>query len=544
MNLLTEPLIRYECAAGARTGSLPEVLAALIRDEVDSFPALRPHQMPAWHMFLAQLGAIVLQRAGLLAPPDDAATWGRLIGDLTRAEFPQDEPWCLVVADESKPAFLQPPVPTDRIGSDWWTGVADTPDALDMLLVSRGHELKQAVALPAAADDWLFALVSLQTCEGYNGKSNYGIARMNGGSSSRVCLGLAPLDAASAAGTRIRLGRRLRRDLLQLAARHDEMLAQLPGLFPPEGGEALVWTLRWEEGDVLALTDLDILFIEACRRVRLRREGDRMMASTGTSSKRRIDAEQRKGVLGDPWAPVHKTENKALTLGEEGDFDYARVVELMLGADWQPPLLATLGPDEGSDAANWQLVAEALARGNSKTGGFRQRVIPLTGRVAKGLRNRREELHVFAKQQIDEIKQIDGFLRNAIALGAAGGDNDNIDEDCYARSRPARRRLKDAADRLFFPALWQRFEAVEANDEAARQAARSAFVRALAAAAETLLEEAIADLPCPSIRRPRAEVRARRRFYGALYGANGYPECFPERAKRDEEEVSDDQPAA
>ena len=59
----------------------------------------------------------------------------------------------------------------------------------DLLLTSRDHDLKQTVASRASPEDWVFALVSLQTSEGYGGRGNYGIAQMNGGSSSRPMLG-------------------------------------------------------------------------------------------------------------------------------------------------------------------------------------------------------------------------------------------------------------------------------------------------------------------------------------------------------------------
>ena len=111
LNLLQDQLIRFEIGASLKRGSLPEVFEALIADRIDCFPALRAHQEPAWHMFLAQLGAIAAHRAGLSEPPEDAATWQDIIGRLTRADFPNDEPWCLVADDWSKSAFLQPPVP-------------------------------------------------------------------------------------------------------------------------------------------------------------------------------------------------------------------------------------------------------------------------------------------------------------------------------------------------------------------------------------------------------------------------------------------------
>lgn len=70
-NLLTQPLIRAH-----RQLTLPGLLAALARDEVDSFPALRPHQGPSWHMFLAQLAALALRRSGKTEIFEDEETLG------------------------------------------------------------------------------------------------------------------------------------------------------------------------------------------------------------------------------------------------------------------------------------------------------------------------------------------------------------------------------------------------------------------------------------------------------------------------------------
>ena len=43
-NILTEPLIGMLKSDGSRVeASLPEVYAALMADEVETFPALRPH---------------------------------------------------------------------------------------------------------------------------------------------------------------------------------------------------------------------------------------------------------------------------------------------------------------------------------------------------------------------------------------------------------------------------------------------------------------------------------------------------------------------
>lgn len=512
---------------------MTQIFAALVADRIETFPALRAHQEPAWHMFLVQLGAIAMHRADLVEPPTDAAAWRDIIRNLTREEFPNDEPWHLVVEDMSKPAFLQPPVPADVRMKDSDEDVIRTPDALDMLITSRNHDLKQSVATAAHADDWIFALISLQTSEGFGGRNNYGIVRMNGGSSSRVFASLAPMAAASGDEC-MRPGPRFTRDLRQLLARRDELLERFPLGYPESGGLALTWTKPWPDGDQLALSQLDIFFIEVCRRVRLRQRNGNLEVLSGTSSAERIAGKQFKGALGDPWAPVHTTDAKALTIGDEGRFDYKRIVEL-LSPDWELPLLAQLGSDETKETANWLLVLKAFARGNSKTGGFKERIIPLKGKVARGLGARRRELHALADEQTRIIAKVDTAVRNALALASAGGDRDEIEEANYARSRPLRARLDTIADRLFFPALWDRFEAEQAGDGEALTLATNTFIRALVEAAETLLEEGLADIPCPSIRRPRAETRARREFWRRIaHKDHGFPHLYA-RSPADEE---------
>ena len=190
-NLLTERLIRFRAVDGSGTiESLPGVYEAMVADRVESFPALRPHQRHAWHAFLAQLAVLALTRAGRHEPPRLADEWRQLLRDLT-ADFLDDEPWRLVVQDPSRPAFMQCPAPS---GLSEYKKSLNTPDDLDLLVTSKNHDLKSSIAADAEVDDWVFSLVSLQTMSGYPGRGNYGIARMNGGYSSRPCLGLAPAE--------------------------------------------------------------------------------------------------------------------------------------------------------------------------------------------------------------------------------------------------------------------------------------------------------------------------------------------------------------
>ena len=298
--------------------SLPGVLAALSRDEVDNFPALRPYQAPAWHMFLVQLAALALSRERARKIPEAGASWAAALGGLTAA-FDADEPWCLAVDDLSKPAFLQPPVP-DGVTLQ---NIVASPDALDLLITARNHDLKQTIGRNGRLEDWVFALVSLQTGDGYGGSRNQGIARMNGGSSSRTMLTLAPLPADMPKVVTPRPGARFRRDVAVLLETRETELRSHDHLAYPEetGGLGLTWLAPWPEGNQLQLSELDIWFIEVCRRIRLQRAGETLIGRKGTSKATRINAKHLKGALGDPFAPVHKTEHKSLTLGGR-EFDY------------------------------------------------------------------------------------------------------------------------------------------------------------------------------------------------------------------------------
>ena len=345
LNLLTDPIISV---SNAERLSLPALLAAMARDQVLQFRALRPHQRPSWHMFLVQLAALALCTAKRADAPEQSSAWASLLRALT-PDHVDDAPWRLVVDDPATPAFLQPPAP----GRLKWSPVP-TPDALDLLITARNHDLKQSVARDAAMEDWLFALVSLQTSAGYDGKGHYGIARMNGGSSSRAMLGLAPAKNNSHG---LDPSTWWARDVKRLLAIRDAGHARAPGRI---GGPALLWCLDWPDGEQLDLRKLDPWFIEVCRRIRLFRTRWGTAAIRANTNAPRIDAKKYRGDVGDPWAPVHRREGKSFTLGS-GDFNYKRLSELMFREDWRVSALARPGPDE--PAGDRLLVAEALSRG-------------------------------------------------------------------------------------------------------------------------------------------------------------------------------------
>lgn len=494
-NLLTDRLLTID--DGERV-SLTGLFAGLAQGTIDRLSRLRAHQRTAWHMFTVQLAALALDAAGRTDLPVTADGWAELLRDLSTAETAGygDNPWRLVVANRSSPAFLQPPDP----GGLKWTPVA-TPDALDLLITARNHDLKSAIALPADPEDWVYALVSLQTMEGFGGKSNYGIARMNGGSSSRSFLGLIP---ARNDGTPDRAAW-WRRDV-QLCLANRELDSPMH-----PGGVALIWCRQWPGGEQLAVQAMDPLAIEVCRRVRIIDTGRGLTAERSGSQSTRVDASLFKGALGDPWAPVSRDtkEPRSLTINE-GRFDYRRLVDLLFSGDWAVPLAARLQEHERSE--RMLLLAEALARGNSKTYGLRSRLVPLPEKIiAAGWFGQSENsLADAAARQIEEIAGADAALREAVALYAAEGDYGAIGRDERRRAKTARDRLDAAADAIFFDYLWDR------ADPVTETASRQAFRRVLVETAGAELERAFAAIPSASAFAERARVRARQRLAARL----------------------------
>src|SRR5262249_12814458 len=156
LNLLAENLITSIATdAVKRANTLPGVFAGLVSDKIASFPSLRPHQRHVWHSFLVQVATLARQKAGIGELPDEEETWRRLLANLT-PEWPNGEPWSLVIDDAANPALLQPPVPGADLAAFKHVG---TPDGLDMLITAKNHDLKAERMRVAAAEDWLFALL-------------------------------------------------------------------------------------------------------------------------------------------------------------------------------------------------------------------------------------------------------------------------------------------------------------------------------------------------------------------------------------------------
>lgn len=508
-DLLNERLIRVRLVDGATERmTLPEVLASLTSDDrIVGFPGLRHHQRHAWHAFLVQLSAMALQRSGGRSPPLRPEEWTQMLLGLAQGE---PTAFTLVVPDDSHPAFFQPPVPAGERRKLRPAG--DAPDALDILLTSKNHDLKAKRIGSAEADHWMYVLLTVQTMDGYLGHGKYGISRMNGGLGSRAAVTLLPGLA---------WGQRVRRDLGVLLAGRDRLVQDFG--FRSSGGHALLWLLPWDgtAESKVPLAECDPFFLEVCRRIRLVEQGGVVAALGAATDAPRVEDGDRKGVVGDPWIPVDRTTDpvKALTVSESG-FDYGKTHELLLGGAFEQSMAQQVAP---ADPDELVFHAEALARGRGKTGGYHVRQVPIPARVRRTLRSSegRETLLKLGRQWIG----LAGMVRNKVLKPAVLA---------YLQGGPDELNFKDDRHEFWVSAFDRQVDSVyfdhlfEATDGDAVESTRR-WTRALLALACAELEDAIGRSPVPSVRRYRAENAAWRTFHGSA--RRNFPDLFAEDKK-------------
>jgi len=517
-NILTERLIRIATPDGIRWATFPEMLAALMADEVGAFPSLRSHQRPAWHAFLVQFGAMAMCRGGVSEPPTDAEEWAGLIRGLT-VEWPDDEPWHLVVDDITKPAFMQPPARSANRLDDYKSRVM-TADELDMLVTSKNHDLKASVGAQAGANDWIFTLVSLQTMEGYGGARNYGISRMPSGYGNRPAFSITSSTRPSG---------HVKRDIIALLDHRQAILDEYP---VTDDGIGLLWVEAWDgtKAEMLTIDRMEPFYIEVCRRVRLREAGGKVEALRANSLARRID--DVKGLTGDPWAPVGQSANQKGTppafLGPR-KFGYERVVDGLFSPDWTAPPLLQLTNDDRISGGTMELVARGMVRGEGGTAGYHERVIPLKPKTAQvfGRGGSTQDIGDIARQRIEQVGKIKTILRHAIATFAAHGAANDTSPEQRSLANPWVDKLDEIVDAGFFEHLQAEYDTEDAGE---RERIRNEWLRNGAGGvidhAGNILEAAEDSLPCHSIHRYKARVRADGVFWGRLSGPNGLPELF------------------
>ncbi|MDD5000356.1 type I-E CRISPR-associated protein Cse1/CasA [Rhodoferax sp.] len=514
-SLLTEPIIRYRRASDGETvkASLPELFVALAADEVRDYPALRPHQRHPWHAFLVQLAAIALHKAERTAGFETAQEWRDALLALT-PDDPDGAAWCLV-SPPDRPALLQAAVSVGLV-KDW--DISNAADSLDMLITSKNHDLKQERMRRGSADDWLFSLVSLQTQEGFGGRDNFGITRMAGSFGSRTAVGAVPSG---------NVGRRWQCDVAVMLNERDRIAENYS--YKHAGGISLVWTIPWDGslGAQISMQQLDPLYIEICRQVRLaiRPRTQNIFASTSSSKASRISSGDRQGVTGDIWTSVNelaKPFGAALKIRARG-FDYKLSSSLLFGIEYgsgeracfySPTSALKLNgatPGQLSSAVLCGVSRGGPTGNKSVTQGYHERRLPISPKVRSLLiTNQKAQLGRIAGQRIAAISEVRKLLwLSLVILFANGNSRDNsVGDEAKASKFSAPFELVE--DTRFFDDL---NEEIEATDPAEQ---RLQWLLGVVERAEAILKAAFNAGPRSGIQKYRAQSAALSRFHGGL----------------------------
>jgi CRISPR system Cascade subunit CasA len=492
-SVVDDPLIRVQRTdETVQECTLPQVLALLVEGRVLAFEALQPHQQQPWFSFLVQLAAMGVAREANGEIPKDAAAWRAVLVGLAGGS---EAAWHLVVEDVSRPAFMQPPVPEGSLDDANYKDDVPSPDQLDMLITSKNHDVKAQRVTKPRLEHWLFALCTLQTMEGFLGRGNYGVVRMNGGFGNRPQVSL----TASLAW-----GERFRRDLGVLLDERDALAERYD-----VSGHALLWLDPWDgaKGSGLPLGDCDPYFIEICRRIRFSEDDGVITCWRANTKAQRVDApDALNGRTGDPWTPIEKDGAKALTLGEAG-FTYERLQSIFLSGEYARPAALEFQESERSGA---YLVARTLVRGQGKTDGLHHRVIPVSAKVSGRLfNNPEEERERLGRRAGNRVERAADVQREVLypaiaALLSSGRDDADVD---WEQAAPWIDAFDRAIDARFFESLWASVD--QGEEEAAAD-----WQNVLREEAEKQFENAKRSTPIAAIHRWHAVSKAQSIFEG------------------------------
>ena len=499
-SLISDPLFTVREGSALHSLSLPDVLSAISQGTSVNFHHLQVHQEPPWYDFLTTLITVILHTHDQDTLTAQApSVWRAWLLDLSAGD---EAPWCLVVDDPLKPAFMQPAATGKSPFRMSKKELITSPDDLDTLITSKNHDVKINRVVRPRAEHWIYALISLQTHQGFLGRGNYGIARMNGGFSNRPHITSAPsLDWSE----------RIQRDTALLIAGRSEIISNYH--YPASEGLTLLWLSPWDGKTSLSFNQLDPFFIEICRRIRFSEKSGVLVAFQTPTSCSRIKSPDG-GVTGDPWTPIQEGDGKTLTVSGAG-FHYRLTQALLLRHDF-----FTHGALKKPLKNDSLFIAKALVRGQGITEGFHQRILHIPQDAQENIQDEdlRQKLAVQSGLHVDDAGNLSKrALKPALCSLLQGGvEKLSLTDD---RTQRWLSQFVDTIDSHFFDHLWS---VIKDGEEIAQFKWR----RWLFNTARNLLNDACDDAPIPVARHYRAISRSQALLYGVTRKI--WPELFIE----------------
>ena len=490
-SLLREQLLNYRLrGTGERiAATLPELFVAMAKDQVQDFPLLRTHQRHAWHAFLVQLAAIALHRSAQVEPYETEQEWSVALLALTPNDA-DGAAWCLV-SPVNRPAFLQAPV---LAGLDAKWEKKSTADQIDIIKVSKNHDLKAQRMIRASVEDWIYALVSLQTQTPGDSGSYKESSRMDGGWGRRPGIGIVPPGG---------YGARWLRDLKILLSERNAISEKYSF---NQHGVSLAWLVPWDgaEKSMLSVTELDPYYIEVTRRIRMICELNVLVAKTTTTPNSRIRPFAG-GLTGDIWSPIGSDKDgpKVITIRPSG-LNYRTAVRLLVPGDFE--FSPAMKLQRSDPTVGLSLHMESVAWGPKNTNaGYHSRDVRIGKKLAAMLavmkKNETDALAAISKSRVEQIDGVGWMLKQALMV-LFTSDSDSRSDTVKERANRFYQPFDAQCDSNFFPELIEEFEADDRED------VRAKWLRKLADRAERVLNAAFAAGPRSGQLRYRAQSAA------------------------------------
>ena len=444
--------------------SLPAALAALSQDLVDSFRDVKRHQLPSVEFLVSHLGVLGVdlgnEGAEIEAAPE---TWKRRLLALAPASA-----WNIWNPDPSVAAFMQPGISAKLFEkavkrrmkyAKSGNGAGFSPDEIGLQITSKNHTVKFSSMAAPTVWNWVVALVEAQTMSGYDGKSLYGIPRMNQGLSTRFKVGTY---------TDLSVSGKWKADVRRILDSLPEIYREHPH-FSAHGKQiGALWTVYWGEDDQVGTQDLHPLYVDVSRRIRLCAEDDGriFVVMTGTSSTRVPDLDL-KGAFGDPWAPLvdanYKLDGKkaaaaALTSLSPTNISLRLLARILVGNEGvQQSRMQRLTSDDHGKKAYFCL--DAFLRGQGETNGSHHVTIPVPAPAAfrLGKREGRDELGAISTKMLSLAEAAEQTLRAGVfryVQAAADKVNFRDDKQSVALFSKVSGRLTLSVSNEFFQHLW------------------------------------------------------------------------------------------
>lgn len=453
--------------------TLPEVFEALHDETLDEFARLSKWQQRPWHCFLTQLDAIMrLQGKG-----------STIREQLLSLSAGAEEPWRLVVEDQSKAAFMQTAGFDQRPGD----GELKPVDYLSRVTQAKNFDVKVSDGQKAVPEFMIYGLVELQTSGGFGGNGLYPASRMYGGYSTRSFITATPSLHPSVWHNRdVEM-------LLQAANDIDAL---------DDDGPGLLWTLPWDgtKDDGLVIHTLHPLFIEVCRFVRITPELNVLSKSTkGPRLKQEKGDNIDRAVESALWYPIKLDGNSAYSPGPGNVLSYKRLPGLIWGSKGDYELSRGLTFDDG--ATEKYIVCQVLRRSKTEPDGFFERILKVptdkTSDLNGGAANTNDLLEE-AKARISDANAAEWALQNALSILV---DPNAVGEIRKDMSFHYLSTFTTRTDQRFFEDIW------DAVDDEELRAKWQQFVGQLAA---DILQEAEDHIPTRGPKRWQCITKARR----------------------------------